>query len=855
MTDSSIGAGLSLTTSLWAKSPLRTAGAGEEGYPLLPHLLDVAAVASVLLPTVTCPVPLPCSEAWIAALVGLHDLGKASPQFQRKLGRSQVGGYRLEKDQPDRHDIGTAVLLRDVLSDLGHPRRAATALSHAVASHHGHSFTPTELLNWAWDPSAAWQQTHRELTEAVIAATTASGTLGLPDDPIEQATFLQWLMGLTTTADWIGSSEALCRWERLQHWQNHPRHWFEQSRLLAIETVAQVGLLPAPLPQPPNGQTAMDWVLAGIGHPPRPLQEAVASLLDDLPDEPALIVIEAPMGEGKTEAALACTLGSRGLYLAMPTQATSNALFQRVATFLGNTRPSQGEFYQLALAHSGGGPEAASLKLRDIGLDTNDSPVRAGWWFQGGKRALLCPQGIGTVDQGLIGILQSRHSFLRLYGLAGRTVIFDEVHAYDTYTGGLIERLIIWLQALGCRVVVMSATLPASRRQALLQSWASVDDTALPSRVPYPRISWATPGAVGATSFTAAREATVEVRGFPAEAAAIAAQASSWAAEGVRVLVVVNKVSRAQQLFRLLETSTPATLFHARFPMKQRLEIEACVLSQFGPAGTGLGGHVLVATQVAEQSLDIDFDVLISDPAPVDLVLQRLGRIHRHSRARPKGHTIPMIYLSELETVLPREDLSSFVYDRWDVLRSVAWLRENRLINLPGDIDRAVQDVYGSWQPAEPEALLQALAQAWREHQTSQRRMRSQANQAAIDPPEDWHLSPDQPHRLDDAAAEAGALRFGTRLGEDSEMVIPVAPADLADLERRAEALRHEYLRISHPQLIQAARSTPAPAGWNATAGLAAYRPLLLDAEKRVQGVTVHARLDPVLGLVVGELA
>jgi CRISPR-associated endonuclease/helicase Cas3 len=853
LTISGFGAGLSFAADLWAKSPLRTSGAGQDGYPLLPHLLDVSAVASVLLRTVPCPVVLPCSEAWLVALVGLHDLGKASPQFQRKLGRSHICGYRLEKDQPDRHDIGTAVLLRDGLRELGHPNGVATALSHAVAAHHGNPFTANEILNWAWDPSPQWSRAHRELIEAVIAATSASGAPALPDHPIDQSAFLQWLMGLTTAADWIGSSEALCRWERVQQWQGQPHCWFEQSQQLAADVVTQVGLASEPLPALPNGQIAMDLVLAGIGCSPRPLQKAVASLLDELPKEPALIVIEAPMGEGKTEAALCCSFGSRGLYLAMPTQATSNALFQRVAEFLRNI-PGPGEGYHLALAHGAGGPEAAALKLRDIGLDTGDSRVRAGWWFQGGKRSLLCPQGIGTVDQGLIGVLQSRHGFLRLYGLTGRTVIFDEVHAYDTYTGGLIERLISWLQALGCRVVVMSATLPETRRQALLKSWASVDEVELPTEDSYPRISWALPGMVQATTFSAGREQQIEVRGMLPDAAEIASQASAWAHEGVRVLVVVNKVARAQRIFRLLRTSTRATLFHARFPMEQRLEIEAGVLTQFGPAGSCAGGHVLVATQVAEQSLDIDFDVLITDPAPVDLVLQRLGRIHRHPRARAEGFGKPMIYLADLESLLPSEDLTSFVYDRWDVLRSVAWLRENRQMSLPEDIDRAVQEVYGSWQPAGPEALLAELTHACKAHQVSQGRMRTQANQVAIGLPEDWSLSQDQSHRVGDDAAETDALRFGTRLGGDSETVIPVTPEDLADLECRAHVLRQRYLRIGHPQLIQAARSAPTPDGWNAQAGLAPYRPLLLDQERRVQSVPVNARLDPVLGLVVGVI-
>lgn len=845
----------SFMAQLWAKSPPPDSAPGHSGYPLLPHLLDVAAVGSVLLPAVPCPVTLPCAEAWIVALVGLHDLGKATPGFQCKLGRKQLGNYQLERDQPDRHDIGTAVLLRDDLKARGVKARVAAWLAHAVAAHHGHPFSADQIGAWAWDPSHAWQQTHLDLIQCVITGTSATGRPGLPADPVDRSAFLQWLMGLTTTADWLGSSEALCRWERLADWEDNPIQWFEQSQVLAAGAVQQAGLLVSTLPMPPDGQAAVQWAL-GSERRPRPLQESVATLLDSLPDQPALIVIEAPMGEGKTEAALSCTLGTRGLYSAMPTQATSNALFDRIAEFLErNQGPASG--HHLALAHGSGGPEAAALRLRDIGLGTEDSPVRAGWWFRGSKRALLCPQGIGTVDQGLIGVLHSRHGFLRLYGLCGRTVIFDEVHAYDSYTGGLIERLIAWLKALRCRVVVMSATLPASRRESLLRTWADGDTNStsiMPTNVVYPRLSWATTGKVQAISFAASRSQLVAVRPAPRDINEIAAQAKAWAQQGARVLVIANKVARAQSLFLRLKNNVPTTLFHARFPMNQRLEIEAKVLALFGPNGSAIDGHVLVATQVAEQSLDIDFDVLISDPAPVDLLLQRQGRIHRHTRPRPQGFEKPVIHVVELDEPVPSAELSRFIYDRWDMLRSIAWLRQHRELELPAAIDHAIQEVYGDWEPDGPTELLEALEEAKVRHEADLVAMRSQAMQASLDLPQEWRIGLNGSAPIDDDAAESGALHFGTRLGADSESVIPLYPGDLSELEIQVTKLRHHYMRISHPQLIQTSRAATLPTGWRLLPGLAQHRPLMLDTDGQVVGTELEARLDPDLGLVVGNL-
>lgn len=839
---------------LWAKSPPSDAiHAG--GYPLLPHLIDVAAVGAALLASAPCPLTDLLSDNWIAGLVGLHDLGKASPGFQSKLGRLQIGTLRLGLDQPDRHDISTVQILPELLIERELSARDARDLAHAVGAHHGSSFT-REDLQQRWEISEEWDSAHRFLVQGVLTAVGASGIPTLPEDAAQRSVVLQWLMGLTTTADWLGSSDALCRWERLPVSPLDPREWFELSLDLARKAVRDAGLSPSPLPQPVNGATAVRQVL-GPDRDPRPLQRAIESVIDALPSGPSLLVIEAPMGEGKTEAALSCALGTRGIYLAMPTQATSNALFQRLAAFLEVNRPSDAAQHPIALAHNAGGPEAAALKLHDIGISTTDGAVTAGWWFLGSKRTLLCPHGIGTVDQALLGVIQCRHSFLRLYGLAGRTVIFDEVHAYDSYTGGLIERLICWLRGLGCRVVVMTATLPAERRQALLDAWQEADEPqghgqelSAPAAA-YPRLTWVGSNGCNAESFAPSRRQRLLVRDHPSEPEAIAKQATAWAEQGVRVLVVVNKVARAQEIYRHLG-STPCTLFHARFPMQRRLEIEQQVLTDFGPVGRASGGHVLVATQVAEQSLDIDFDVLLTDPAPVDLLLQRQGRIHRHNRQRPAGFLQPVMYVASLLEALPAQELTSFIYDRWLVLRTTAWLRDNSTLELPDDIDRAVQAVYGDWQPEGPEELQSTLAACWRDHQQGLTAMRSAANQVALDSPENWRIGSRRKPTVDDDAAEAGRVRFGTRLGEDSQTVVPIYPADLAKWQGRRYQLGQQYLRISDRRLIQLARSATLPPGWRETPGLTLHCPLLLDETGEVVGAPMPARLDPELGLVVG---
>jgi CRISPR-associated endonuclease/helicase Cas3 len=529
-----------LIDDLWAKSS-GVAGDGppgvarDAGYPLLPHLLDVASVARELLEVVPCPVTLPCSASWVATLAGAHDLGKASPGFQAKLGASTGSS-----GAPDRHDASTVPLLTEQLVRRGLTRKQALTLANAVGAHHGSLIASTlvaEAGRWPFGPD--WRDAHDQIMGGLVEGARAEGVPALPQAG-DLAPFLRWLMGLTTVADWIGSSDALCDSVRLSAWCGDTMAWFDQSRALARKALAEIGLAVEPLPLRGTGADAMAIALDGWS--PRPLQQVVANVIDDLGDDVGLLVIEAPMGEGKSEAGLGCARG-RGLYLAMPTQATSNALYGRVAQFLSRV----GKRPPPALAHGAGGPWAAQARLREIGLGTSDSSAQAGWWFKGSKRALLAADGIGTVDQALIGVLNARHNFVRLFGLAGRTVILDELHAYDSYTGGLIEHLCLWLKSLRCRVVLMSATLPGSRRDSILRSWAG--SVPIPT-TGYPRVTWARPGNVQSMAFPASREQRLKLRGIAA--GEVAAEATKAAQDGARVLVIVNKVRRAQDLYQAL---------------------------------------------------------------------------------------------------------------------------------------------------------------------------------------------------------------------------------------------------------------------------------------------------------------
>ena len=282
------------------------------------------------------------------------------------------------------------------------------------------------------------------------------------------------------------------------------------------------------------------------------------------------------------------------------------------------------------------------LHLSGIHDPETGGEIRAGEWFTSKKRALLSEYGVGTVDQAILPILPVRHNFVRLWGLANRVVLFDEIHAYDAYTGTLLVHLLRWLLALGSSVVLLSATLPPSIRRKL----AGVVGACLPEQeIGYPRLTVFCPGGVEQSHFEAdpERRLTLRLQGIAPDLPSMHSALEERLVNGGMGLALVNTVQRAQELYQLfpegeplehegqrvgkrLADGTEVLLFHARFPANRRQAREDVVLEIFGEGGRRNGTKILLATQVAEQSLDLDFDVIATDLAPIDLVLQRAGR-------------------------------------------------------------------------------------------------------------------------------------------------------------------------------------------------------------------------------------
>jgi len=867
--------------NLWAKT--RKEGAAG-WHPLSLHMLDVAASADAILARepestrkrIGAVLGLEWQEAraWILLVVACHDLGKACPGFQCKWENMTGMDSGRSPNTEINHAFVSQVALSELLQEMEWPEELAELVSDAVGCHHGERASPNTLNNLAGDRRAIgrdpWAQARRGLFEALLdifkpAKIPAKQSLSGPD--------FMLLSGLTSFADWIGSNE---------HWFpfgspadcEDLQEWFRKRRASADQALDAIGWET----RTPLSSEAKSFEQV-FGFAPRPVQQAVADALADL-REPAILLVEAPMGEGKTEAALFAhlelqrRLGHRGLYVALPTKATGNAMFKRTLEFL--RKQGTNRTLDLQLVHGAKLLNDTFQKLRvsDIHDSTPGGEVRAGEWFTNKKKALLSEYGVGTVDQALLTILPVRHNFMRLWGLANRVVVFDEIHAYDTYTGTLLVHLLRWLLALGSSVVLLSATLSPSTRRKL----AEVVNADLPEQeAEYPRLSVFHSGAVIQRHFGAdpTRRLTLRLQGIPPDLLSMRSTLEVNLAHGGMGLALVNTVQRAQDLYRLfpegepleregervgkrLSDGTEVFLFHARFPADRRQQREEQVLQTFGVSGNRDGRKILIATQVAEQSLDLDFDLIATDLAPIDLVLQRAGRLWRHARKfRPVSEPILLV------AGLAGDEPPSFgkplwwgaVYREDVLLRTWSLLRARQNLMLPDEIDTLVQAVYEE-RVSVSESLRERLDKALMAGDGAAIAYTGQAHQAIIGLPDD--ASWNDPSRFvlydEDEPGVHRTLMAQTRLGEDSVVAIPLCPENGFASETTPDFVQSKawFLRgvsLARKGVVKKLQKLGVPEGWKKSSLLRNCFPLILNIDGRwTEDAT--ARLDDDLGVV-----
>ncbi|MDX3388336.1 CRISPR-associated helicase Cas3', partial [Streptomyces niveiscabiei] len=686
-----------VTRTVWAKSDIKSAS----WLPLWRHMADSGAVSSRLwsewlprsikkLVTEELPGGEDDAHRLVRFLASVHDVGKSTPAFACQVD-SLAGPMRdsglempLAKDFGlDRriapHGLAGQLLLQEWMAErFGLRGRVSGQFAVVVGGHHG-TFPDHEqihdlqlrphLIRHPGPSEEVWRRAQFELMDACAVAAGVTGKVSEWGEVRLSQPAQVVLTAVVILADWIASSPELFPYD--------PETWTpvgpvsERRRLAAAWT--GLDLLPPWAPEEP-GQPADE--LFGLrfdrlkGMAVRPVQAEAVRMAREMP-APGMLVIEAPMGEGKTEAALAAVeiLAARseagGVLVALPTRATGDAMFPRLLEWLENLPDIGRAGHSVVLAH-------AKAALNDVwagllrqgrrmivAVDPNDQEreeldsrsrhakpagFHAHQWLRGRKKQLLASFAVGTIDQVLFAGLKSRHLVLRHLAVAGKVVVIDEAHAYDAYMGRYLDRVLEWLAAYRVPVVVLSATLPSDRRRALVAAYTGSPDSSSVETAPdaYPLITAASPGHPVLTvrpPAASGRKTTVVVERTDDDLASLADRLERELSDGGCVLVVRNTVDRVLETASVLRArlgDEAVTVAHSRFLAADRAANDADLLRRFGPdGGQRPYRHVVVASQVAEQSLDVDFDLLVTDLAPVDLVLQRMGRLHRHLRNRP----------------------------------------------------------------------------------------------------------------------------------------------------------------------------------------------------------------------------
>lgn len=816
--------------ALWAKS-----GDADAHLSLPQHLVDAACAAEWLWDYwVSGALARSLSALWglkldevrrlYCFLAGVHDVGKASASFQRMAERVPGMDYLLapldaagfERDWPRGeaphkkfpHGMASALLLRRWLAARGMERQRRVRLASIVDAHHGFTSDPQLLRNAANDTdgrTCAFDDVAFELLDAMCALTDVEDVLeeiNLGDVPVADA--LQVTTGLVIMADWIASNEEAFPY---RHVERQDRRVAQAFRCIA---------LPPPW-QPVDVPADIDAHLRQIfGWPdrfsPRPVQAAAVEAVRSA-DEQVLLIIEAPTGEGKTEAALAAahTLaarnGAQGVFLAAPTMATANGLFERTADWVARSS-RDGEVSSMFLAHSknrlsqpfeqmrfAGIGEDGEYALDDHGADTKDAPtgstVVATEWLSGTKRGILADFVVGTIDQVLMLALQARFSMLRHLGLAGKIVIIDEVHAYDAYMSQYLYRTLEWLARYGASVILMSATLPPAQRKRLAEAYGSqlIDAdahtyAALDSHA-YPLISRVDSTGVRAISIAARpTDAELQVHQLDDSIDTLLSTLSVLRIDGGIALIICNTISRAQAVYRVLVEEfggTEVVLHHSAFVATQRHAKEDELRAELGPDARRGNGRpaqkIIVATQVAEQSLDIDADLLITDIAPIDLIIQRAGRLHRHVRPvsdRPEALRTPHIYVRGMdrsEEVPVFDSGAAAIYGDKLLLSTLAHLPE--VMRRPDDIANLVRTVYSDYPPI-PEEWSDAWDTACAEDTAKKHSAESRAQTFRMASPTYAEKLSVLFERTHSTGASAGAEERGLAQVRDTEFSVEV---------------------------------------------------------------------------------
>lgn len=752
--------------SLWGK----LGKAPYAPYPLIQHLLDTAAAANAvwdlwlgphlrdLLTAALAPGDPAAARAHVAALAGLHDIGKINSVFQGQLWAADSPGYRADFLPGHLAQLGAAgydvsAPMAGLLGELspdgpaGRAARRHEAISLFVVagqwpgthdqvrdnwaaavlgSHHGRYHPNDESFdqNFAMPKrgidkilrqfvAGKWGEQQQAHLHAVLTATgIAESDLRVPMAKHESEAVIL-LSGIITIADWLASTgTTLAVGQRMGiNAGTNPGDW------VAARTPWFHDFLRKTL-----------GVYQAIQNPIADVMGQYADSLSSLQRSALTVgrglwIVTVPAGDGKTEAAFLRHCASEhpeGALIALPTRATTDAIWVRTQGFFRQT-PNYA-----ALLHGHAQLDSFYAKrevYETVDIDDgcgHEHGLSANDWLTGSATALLAPLSVSTCDQVLVASLAQRRSFLRLLAVANRHIILDEVHTYDTYQAELLCELLTWWGKTDTRVTLLSASLPEYRLKQYCQAYGQVE----PDFAIYPGTTLVRDGRVEQTEIESRRKFDLGFRIHEVRADSLVdthvnlARQYRRASASARIAVVVNQVDRAIEVGRRLEElGETVVVFHSRMTAGHRKEISERLMELCGKNST-TGGVTVVGTQVIEASLDVDFDCMISDLAPAPSLIQRCGRLWRHSQpnagtwthTRPRKGDNPI-----LDIVVALDDnaasglspIARYPYLMAELKRTLAaFTAKKGIVSIPADVQGLVDAASITAEDVAAEALL-----------------------------------------------------------------------------------------------------------------------------------------------------
>lgn len=733
----------------------------------------------------------------------IHDIGKATPAFQikqsyihnedldqnlvEKLLRNGFDGLDNSKIKKINTSKTPHALAGEVILENNGLNESIGAI---IGGHHGkpqeeYFDYEDQLNNWTSNyyqsdsgsetsVGANWKQVQNELINYGLGLCHFNNLEDIPDVTEPQAVILE---GLVIMADWLASGEYLVKDN--QRIPLFPLISVDQdfASINTDERYRQGISVWADLFDP--------WEPEVINNPrrvykerweitPRQIQEKMSETIGASLD-PGIIIVEAPMGIGKTEIALtaveqlAAKTGMNGLFFGLPTQATANAMFNRVDKWLSEIATDQKEKLQIKLMH---GKAQFNEEYRNIpnadNIEDDSGSVVVNEWFNG-KKSILSSFVIGTVDQLLLMGLKQKHLALRHLGMSGKVVVIDEVHAYDIYMDSYLEKAVQWLGAYHVPVIALSATLPVAKRNSLLQAYCvgkygnkrfKTTNEDWKTCHSYPLLSILDGKTLKQVSDFSdeLKNTSIEITRLNIEDSELIKTINQKISDGGVAGVIVNTVRRAQELARLAESKMPSDVnilvLHSAFLATDRRKLENKLQDAIGKNKKRPYKMIVIGTQVLEQSLDIDFDVMYTDIAPMDLILQRIGRLHRHQIQRPKKLEKPQLYIMGINEFGNYGDANESIYAKYLLTKTDYFLKDK--VNIPSDISDLVQKVYSEITDSE----IKNLRESKQIFEINQKKSKHKANGYQIEAPDDeetlhgW-LDNDSGTDLKDSKAEA----------------------------------------------------------------------------------------------------